>query len=299
MLATTFEGTLEAVDEAASIAEPKDDGTRLLLEKFDGEVSLYTRRHVERSETLRELTEAATATLPDGFIVDDEHTVFTPDGQSRLTPIHAGQPALVEKAVEGTYFVFDILGVDGEWCLRRSLQQGRALLEQAVSPETPIVLTESRESGFRAFFGELVDNGEEEIILKQQSSQYHIGTRTTHWQKVKAFTESDVQIVGYTPGDGRRAGTFGALMMMDAEGYVGRVGSGLTDAELESILEVMTPTTGRPVSPELVGKPYTPVEPFVVEVEYQAVTESGELRAPVFVRLRPDKPVEDVTEITT
>jgi ATP-dependent DNA ligase len=169
MLATTFEGTLEAVDEGVFVAERKYDVTRLILEKFDGEVSLYTRRHIERSETLRELT--ATATLPDG------------------------------------------------------------------------------------------------------------------------------RIVGYTPCEGRRADTFGALVMMDAAGYVGRVGSGFTDAELESILEEMTPTAGRPVSPTLVGKPYTPVEPFVGEVKYQAVTESGELRAPVFVRSRPDKPVEDVTEI--
>jgi ATP-dependent DNA ligase len=43
--------------------------------------------------------------------------------------------------------------------------------------------------------------------------------------------------------------------------------------------------------------PYTPVEPFVIQVKYQEVTDSGDLRAPVYLRRRPEKPLADVTPI--
>ncbi|MDZ7701660.1 MAG: hypothetical protein U5J98_06105 [Halobacteriales archaeon] len=66
---------------------------------------------------------------------------------------------------------------------------------------------------------------------------------------MKAFTEADVLIVGITEGEGRRSVTFGALVMTDGTRYVGRVGSGFSEDELESIAETVRPTDQRRVSP--------------------------------------------------
>lgn len=297
MLATPFEGSLDAVDETAFVAERKFDGTRLVLERFDGAVSLYTRRHVERSATLPELAAAATERLEDGVILDGEYTFLTPEGASEFVPIHSGMETIAEKQLEGTYVVFDILAADGEWCTQRPLTERRTLLEDVVPEGPTMALSEIRTEGFSSYYDELVAAGEEGIMVKRRSSRYHPGTRSKHWQKVKAFTEADALAIGYTAGHGHRADTFGALVMTDGIRYIGRVGSGFSDAELTAICREMTPVSERPVPISAVGQPYTPVEPFVIRVKFQSVTDSGDLRAPVFLRRRSDKPIADVAPI--
>lgn len=297
MLATTYDGELDDLDESAWIAERKFDGTRIVLEKFDGAVSAYTRRHVERSGTLAELTAAAEEDLPDGLIIDGEYTFLTPEGTSRFVPIHTGAEKIREEGLEERFYVFDVIAVDGEWCTRSGLMDRKEVLAEAVPEVGPIEVVDYRTADFGAFYDGLVESGEEGIIVKRRQSQYHVGTRSAHWRKVKAFTEADVIVVGYTPGEGRRASTFGALVATDGERYVGRVGSGFDQEELGRLLESMTPVKDRPVPESEVGMSYTPVEPFVVEVKYQEVTDGGELRAPVYLRHRPDKPLEDVTPI--
>lgn len=297
MLATTFDGNLEAIDPERFVAERKFDGTRLLLQKFDGDIALFTRRHVERSETFPDLVAQAASTLPDGIILDGEYTFLTSDGQSHFRPIHARDNP-TEHDLEPTYFVFDVLAFDGQWCTREPFEHRRERLEDDVPLDAPLDLVEVRSSDFQSYFEGLVSDGEEGIMLKRRSSPYHIGTRSDRWQKVKAFTETDVVAVGFTSGEGRRAETFGSLVMTDGDRYVGRVGSGFSESELESLRSTMTPVETQPVPVDLVGEDCTPVEPLVVQVKYQNVTESGQLRAPVFLRQRPEKPIEDVTAIS-
>lgn len=297
MLATSLDGDLAGLPEDDWIAEQKYDGTRILLEKFDGDVSLYTRRDVERSETLAELTATATEVLPDGLVLDGEYTFLTPDGVSRFSPIHAADETVERENLSETFYVFDVLAQDGEWCTRDSLLERKDRLLDTVPNEGILSVVEYETADFQAYFDDLVELGEEGIIVKRRESAYHVGTRSEHWRKVKSFTETDVVVVGYTPGEGKRADTFGALVMTDGEQYVGRVGTGFDREELATLLEDMTPVDERPVPEEEVGNPYTPVEPFVVQVKYQEVTDSGKLRAPVFLRLRTDKPLDDVASI--
>jgi bifunctional non-homologous end joining protein LigD len=242
MLATSFSGDLSGIDESAFVAERKFDGTRLILQKFDGEVSLYTRRHVERSETLPELTASAEASLPDGTILDGEYTFLTANGVSQFTPIHTHDEAVSERKLDGSFFVFDVLAAEGEWVTRRAYDRRRALLEEEIPLDEPLSLVEPQYGAFEEFYDDLVDAGEEGIVLKRRSSRYHTGTRSAHWKKVKAFTEADVVIVGFTDGQGRRSSTFGALVMTDSDRYVGKVGSEFSESELETISTRMTPT---------------------------------------------------------
>ena len=96
MLAETFDGDLAEFDDDGWYAERKYDGTRMLLEKFDGEVRLFTRRHVERSETVPELTSVARNTLPDGLVLDGEVTMVDDEGNSFFMPIHTDRDRLQE-----------------------------------------------------------------------------------------------------------------------------------------------------------------------------------------------------------
>lgn len=297
MLATTFTGDLDTVPDGEFLAERKFDGTRIVAEKFDGVVSLYTRRHVERSETLPELARELEVVLPDGTILDCEFAFLTPEGVSRFVPIHTATETVEEENLDGVLFVFDILAVAGEWTTREPLDERKAILDGTIPSGDSVRVTAFRTDDFQTYYDDLVATGEEGIMLKRRSSIYHVGTRSDHWQKVKAFTERDVLVVGYTIGKGRRAETFGALVMTDGKRYIGKVGTGFDDAELLALIDEMEEATERAVPVSTVGEAYVPVEPLVVQVKYQAITRSGDLRAPVFLQVREDKPVADVEPI--
>lgn len=295
MLAVTFEGSLESLETDAWYAEPKYDGTRILLEVFEDGVSLFTRRHVDRADSVPAVTTAASDQVPAGTVLDGELTFLDGAGRSVFTPIHTAS----EKRSELTprYFAFDVLVDDTQWVLREPLEDRKDRLRSLLSREDPLSLVEPRTTGFQAFYDGLVERGEEGIMLKRRTSPYHPDTRSRHWRKVKAFTEVDVLVVGTTPGEGRRASTFGALVLRDPVGYVGRVGSGFDQETLEAVAETLERTGEREIPRTAVGRRYDPVDPVVATVRVQSVTDDRKLRAPVFVRLRPEKPVDTVEPV--
>ncbi len=63
---------------------------------------------------------------------------------------------------------------------------------------------------------------------------YLPGRRSSDWRKIKLMNTQDCVILGWTPGQGGRAGSFGALLVgaiVDGElRWVGQVGTGFTDA---------------------------------------------------------------------
>lgn len=293
MLASSFDGDLAALSAEEWLAERKYDGTRLVLQKFDGEVSIYTRRHVERSETVPGLAAEARSELPDGLVLDGEYAFLNPAGGSRFIPIHTAGDTVEEEDLTRHFFVFDVLVQDHEWCTREPLTARKERLTDIVEDGEIIHIGESENGELQQYYDRLVEADEEGIIIKRRESRYHLGTRSDNWRKVKAVTETDVLAVGYTPGEGVRSDTFGALVMTDGEQYVGRVGSGFDQEELESLLEAMVPVDDRPVPVDEVGMDYTPIEPMVIRIKYQEQSDSGSLRAPVFLH-RTEKPVQDV-----
>ncbi len=294
MLARTFDGELGDVDEKLWIGERKFDGTRIVLQKFDGEVALYTRRHIDRADTLSALAEHCETRLPDGLILDGEYCFLTPDGTSRFLPIHQTGDTVEREGLTARYFVFDVLATDGEWHVREALLDRKERLGAVVDSDEWVCPVEPVEAGFRSFYDRMIERGEEGMMLKRRSSPYHPGVRSAHWQKVKSFAEADLLAVGFTEGEGRRSGTFGALVLTDGEDYVGRVGSGFDRETLETLRSEMEIVEAYPVSPDDVGRAYTPIEPMVVRVKFQEVNRDGKLRAPVFLGRRLDKPVEEV-----
>lgn len=296
MLAQPHDGSLDDLDESSWYAEPKYDGTRILLQKFDGRVALYTRRHIDRADAVPVVTTAASDHLPDGVVVDGEFTFLDADGGSYFIPIHTA----VEKRASLTprFFAFDLLVDDCEWILRDPLSDRKDRLERVfhAAPDS-LEVVEPRTADFTDFYEELVERGEEGIMLKRRRSPYHLDTRSRHWRKVKAFDEVDVLVVGYTPGEGRRASTFGALVLCDPDGYVGKVGSGFDRETLESVADLLEPTEDRRIPRSVVGKAYVPVEPLVATVRVMEVTDTRKLRAPVFVRLRPETPPESLEPV--
>jgi len=110
------------------------------------------------------------------------------------------------------------------------------------------------------------------------------------------------------PGKGKRRESIGALLLGVYEPtgelrYVGRVGTGFSELELENLSRLLTPLQ-RPTSPFTAGeKPPREavfVEPrLVAEVEFAEWTRTGSLRAPSYQGLREDKPAQEVVREDT
>ena len=107
-------------------------------------------------------------------------------------------------------------------------------------------------------------------------------------------------ILGWTPGQGGRGTSFGALLVgaIDADGemrWIGQVGTGFNHQMLDRLMEQLRPLEREDPAiddPSLRRvKSATFVEPeLVCEVEYLEFTKSsGKMRAPSFRGLRPDK----------
>jgi bifunctional non-homologous end joining protein LigD len=125
--------------------------------------------------------------------------------------------------------------------------------------------------------------------------------------KLKVTFDADVVIVGWTEGEGRRAGTLGSLVMAvyrDGElVYVGNVGTGFNQRSLEETMQRLSaleetkspfPAEVLRLAPELRKVHWVPPV-LVAMVEHRQLTSAGRLRAPSFKGFREDKKPEECT----
>lgn len=129
----------------------------------------------------------------------------------------------------------------------------------------------------KALFEELLQRGEEGIILKDKNGIWE-DKRAKHQIKFKGEMECDLKIVAIEEGTGKYAGMLGAIICESADGIVKvNVGSGFNDEHRK--------TLGK----EIIGK--------IVAVKYnmRIKNKAGEesLFLPIFVEVRDDKDVAD------
>ncbi|MFC7059603.1 hypothetical protein [Halovenus salina] len=140
-------------------------------------------------------------------------------------------------------------------------------------------------------------------MLKNPESAYTPGKRGQNWLKRKPDVETlDCVVTGAEWGEGRRAellGTF-ELSVRDGDGHatVGKVATGITDAELEALTERLTEYIRAEDGAEV------DIEPAVVfEVGYEEIQESTTysagyaLRFPRFLGVREDKDPADADSL--
>src|SRR5439155_23420471 len=195
--------------------------------------------------------------------------------------------------------------VDGEPLVDLPLVERRKRLEQILDRRNKTVrLSETFEDG-QALFQAAKGQRLEGIIAKRLDSRYIQGKRTRDWLKLKTHGEQEFVVAGYTKGTGRRASSFGSLVLGYYQGdellYAGNVGTGFNSKEIEKLLGELRPL--RRETPPFGDVPKMPkvrkgdviwVEPkLVVEVEFAEWTHDGRLRAPSYQGLREDKSAEE------
>ena len=194
------------------------------------------------------------------------------------------------------FVVFDLLRVDGTETLPLPFADRRRLLESLVEPGPTWQLSTLHLEGGTELVEAVAERGMEGVIAKRLSSTYRPGTRTAEWVKVKPRRRQEFVVGGWVSGAGERSGTIGALVVgyYDDDGlrHAGRVGSGLTDSEMQALATTFHERDRSPfVDPvdRVRGRALHFVEPtVVVEVAFGEWTSDGNLRHPVYLGRRID-----------
>ena len=285
----------EAFDDATWSFEIKWDGYRALAFIGPDGTELRSRSGRDMTGSYGALGDLRRTILAQEAIVDGEIVVLDDAGRAVFQDLQSGRGAV-------TFVVFDLLYADGEWCLDRPWEERRALLGTLLSPEGPPVVVcpdEVRETG-RALFGAIATRGGEGLVAKRIHSAYQPGRRSPDWRKVKVRHEVEGVIGGYVEGEGSRRGGVAAVLVGQESGgelaYVGRVGSGFTDAasrelrrRLDRLASDTCPFSAAP--PDVAAVRWVRPE-LVCRAAYSEWTADGLMRAPVFLGLVEHEPPE-------
>lgn len=246
------------------IAEYKYDGERVQAHKKGNEVILYSRRledisdqYPDAIELVKNHVKAKEAILEGECVAIDLETGEMRPFQELM---HRRRKYEIERAIEQypvSLFMFDALYVDGKDLTLDAYLVRRKALEKALKESDRVkaakhIIT-SKAKQLEAFFEEAIADGCEGLVCKAigKDSVYQAGARGWLWIKYKRDYKSemtdtvDLVIVGAFHGRGKRAGTYGALLLAaynpDADTFetVTKCGTGFTDKDLANLPETL------------------------------------------------------------
>ncbi len=309
MLSKTMEPMLAtAVDGPPSGAnwfyEIKWDGVRALCRIEGGKLEIQSRRGNRGELQYPELQSLTASVNAKAIWLDGEICVVDADGRTRFNMIQpriGANPAAVPRLAESTpvtLFLFDVLYLDGYDLRGVALEERRKILQTVVTPSEHVRISEAFSTTGEQMFEAAKQMGLEGILAKDRRSVYQAG-RSTSWLKIKVLSEQEFVIAGFTKG---QRDYFGALVLGVNENgvlrHAGQVGTGFDQKTMKAISERLAPLVTKtcPLEKKPRIKDVTWVRPEVVcQVRFLEWTSDGVLRAPVFVGMREDKRVDEVT----
>jgi len=309
-MAATLADALPA-DDAHWAYEMKWDGVRAVVHVDGGRPTAWSRNDIDITDTYPELRAMAESMGATQAVLDGELVALDPTGRpsfERLQPrMHVTGAARIKRlavSVPVTYFVFDVLHLDGHSTMAMPYRERRALLEDIALSGSSWQTPPAWFGGGQDVLAAAREQGLEGVVAKHLESGYQPGARSRSWLKIKNLRTQEVLIAGWRPGNGRRADSIGSLLLAipaaDGLHYAGKVGAGFSNAALQDLQRRLEPLAishcpvadGLPhadargahwVKPELVG-----------EIRFTEWTRDGRLRHPVWRGLRPDKTADQV-----
>ncbi len=244
------------------VAEYKYDGERVQAHKSGDKVELYSRRLENISSQYPDVVDLIRGQVAAKEAILEAECVAIDLETGDLRPfqelMHRRRKYGVKNAVEQypiSLFVFDLLYVDGLDLTQDAFPKRRVNLEKIVKesdrikPACQKLVKDAKE--LEEFFEEAIEEGCEGLMCKSISkdSVYQAGSRGWLWIKYKRDYRSemtdtvDLVVVGAFHGRGKRAGTYGTLLLAtynpldDTFETVTKCGTGFTDKDLSEIYE--------------------------------------------------------------
>lgn len=303
---------LAAGSHAPPWVEFKWDGIRAVGSWDERGLRLFTRNGNDITHKYPELTSVAAGFTAESGVVDGEIVALDSRGrpsfsrlQQRMNLSETRDIARAALRVPVHFYVFDALQRGGDDLTALPLTARRevlAALTEGPELHTAIVVPpvfDDVDAALSASREHLLEG----VMVKNPQSVYRPSTRSADWLKLKLTHMQSVVIGGINPGRGERTGKIGSLLLgvpgPSGLEYVGRVGTGFTDAALEVLgarlarlrqddspfvnVPDAEASTAEWVSPTLVG-----------EVEFAEWTDGGMLRQARWRGLRPDTTPADV-----
>jgi len=297
-------------DIGIAAVEWKFDGARVQIHKEGDNVTLFTRRLENITDSLPDIVEAVRENVSAGSaILDGEAVAIDENGRPR-----AFQDILkrfrrkydvqsTAREIPLILNLFDIMYLNGEELLDLPLTQRRAKLAACVKNGNEIrvdtqYLTDDPEK-ILEIYNDALKAGHEGVMIKNPDSPYSPGKRG------KPVMETlDLVVIGAEWGYGRRTSVLGsyALACHDPDTGrflpVGRVATGFSDEQLAELTELFSELIIVESGTEVEIKPEVIFEVAFEEIQKSVNYESGyALRFPRLVNVRSDKSVEDVETI--
>jgi len=325
--------------------EDKYDGERIQAHiKKTGEVVLFSRRQENITHQYPDVIRGLKKSFTGKEAIVEGEAVPYDEEKNKPLPFQVlmsrRRKHLVEeyvKKIPVRYFLFDLLYLNGRNFLQKPLKERRTALERFFKKTGPInfgkyIITKDIPE-IDSYFSDSLKRGNEGVMLKDYSGIYRAGSRGWLWIKFKkeyrqALADTfDLVVVGALYGAGRRAKTYGSLLVAAFDPKENKyysftkVGTGLTDETLAGLSKLLDkyklgkkyklletgmemdvwfePKIVMEVSgAEITVSPIHTVAKDKIEKGLPAVRQGGlALRFPKFLRWRKDKSPENATTI--
>ena len=303
------------------VFEVKWDGVRAVLlhnKAKEAITEIQSRNGKNITHRYPEITKAIGTVVKsnESFVLDGEIVVLNKEGipdfqmhQKRMNVESQREIEFLSNEIPATYFVFDILFINGRNVEELQLSDRRKILNSVIAEGSKrIRISEYIEEKGKALFKSVIERHLEGIVAKDKHSKYHQGIRSSAWLKIKGILTQDCIVVGYTKGEGNRQDYFGSLILAAYDDlgklrFIGHSGSGFGFDQLKETLTVMQRLITENNFCPLDSIPYTNSKPtwlrpeLVAEVKFSGWTQDLIMRAPIFLRFRYDKrPTECLIE---
>ena len=246
------------------IAEYKYDGERIQVHKENEKVILFSRRLENISDQYPDAIQLIKQHVKAETVILEAECVAVDPDTGEMLPfqelMHRRRKYGIAKAMEEypiSLFFFDALYINGEDLTLQPYPIRREKLEKIIEKSertrtAEYIITDNPEE-LEKFFLKAIEDGCEGLVCKSiaEDSVYQAGARGWQWIKYKRDYKSemtdtvDLVVVGAFHGRGKRAGTYGALLLAaydreeDVFKTVCKCGSGFTDQDLEKLPDMM------------------------------------------------------------
>ncbi|KAF5314030.1 hypothetical protein D9611_006793 [Ephemerocybe angulata] len=322
--------------------EYKYDGERAQVHRLaDGTVGVFSRNSEDMSKKYPDLVEQLPKCIKEStqsFVIDAEAVaVDRTTGQllpfQELSRRKRKDVKVEDIQVRVSLFAFDLLYLNGEPLLQKTLEERRKLLREhftIVPGEFDFAKSSDSETTdeIQVFLETSVKDGCEGLMVKMldtPASYYEPSRRSVNWLKLKkdylagVGDSLDLVVVGAYFGKGKRTSVYGAFLLAcydsDGEAYqtICKIGTGFSEEFLQQAYDTLKPLEIAQVRGDIKAggaKPDVWFEPKVVWEVLTAdlslspiytaaqglVEDRGiSLRFPRFIRVRDDKDADDAT----